>query len=108
MSAEGQLGEILELIRASSPTEREQIFQALAKENDVIGLSTFRAGSCIAFSQCDHSLPRRTSWKSSCDAETVKTNRCQHTFVEFGFNLDSLFEAFFFAFEVMFYELCHP
>ena len=35
MSAEGQLGEILELIRASSSTEREQIFAALAKEGDL-------------------------------------------------------------------------
>lgn len=32
MSAEGQLGEILKLIRASSLTEKEQIFQALAQK----------------------------------------------------------------------------
>ena len=32
MSAEGKLGEILEFIRASSPTEKEQIFQALAQK----------------------------------------------------------------------------
>ena len=47
MSAEGQLGEILELIRASSPTEREQIFQALAKEGDVAGASAFRAADLV-------------------------------------------------------------
>ena len=47
MSAEGQLGEILELIRASSPTEREQIFQALAKEGDIAGASAFRAADLV-------------------------------------------------------------
>ena len=47
MSAEGQLGEILELIRASSPTEREPIFAVLAKDSDVAGASAFRAAeSC--------------------------------------------------------------
>ena len=47
MSAEGQLGEILELIPASSPTEHEQTFQALAKEGDVSGASAFRAADLV-------------------------------------------------------------
>ena len=47
MSDEGQLGEILELIGASSPDEREQIFAALAKEGDVAGASAFRAADLV-------------------------------------------------------------